>query len=62
MKRTYSRLFKFILNTVTAASILTLIACVFALEANMGSWTPVILAMLAFVSLALTEWAKEKER
>lgn len=57
-----SRIFKYIANTVTVASIFTLIACVLSLESNNGSWTPVWCSVLAFTLFAVTEWMKERER
>ena len=57
-KRKHSRLFKFILNTATVASVCTLIACVFSLESNSGSWTPVWFAVAAFFLFVFAEWMR----
>ncbi len=60
-RRKYSKLFKYILNTATVASVLTVIACVFALEANKGSWLPIWVSLIAVALFIAAEWMKERE-
>ena len=61
-RRKYSKFFKYILNTATVASVFTVIACMWTLESNNGSWLPVLVSLIAAVLFIATEWIKEREQ